>query len=113
MDCIFCKIANKSIPSEIVYEDDALVAFNDIRPRAPTHQLIIPKKHIATVNDVRPEDAGLVGQMILVAQKLAKDSKHAEKGYRLVFNCNTAGGQEVYHLHLHLLAGRQMTWPPG
>jgi histidine triad (HIT) family protein len=113
MDCIFCKIAKKTIPSTIVYEDDALVAFNDIHPRAPTHQLIIPKKHIATVNDVCLEDAGLIGQMVLVAKKLAKESAHAENGYRLVFNCNAAGGQEVYHLHLHLLAGRQMTWPPG
>ena len=113
MDCIFCKIVNKTIPADIVYEDADLLAFNDIRPKAPIHQLIIPKKHIATVNDIAELDAGLVAKMILTAKKLAADANKATDGYRLVLNCNAGGGQEVYHLHLHLLAGRQMTWPPG
>lgn len=113
MDCLFCKIADRSIDSHIIYEDDQVVAFDDIRPQAPHHSLIIPKKHISTVNDLENEDAALIGHMVLIAKQLAKDLGVAESGYRLLFNCNRYGGQEVYHLHLHLLAGRQMHWPPG
>lgn len=113
MDCLFCKIAQKSIPSHLVYEDDDLVAFDDIRPRAPVHQLIIPRKHIATINELSASDASLVGKMVVVAKQLAEAAAIADSGYRLVFNCNQAGGQEVYHIHLHMLGGRDMAWPPG
>ena len=113
MDCIFCKIANKEINSTIVYEDDTIVAFNDIHPQAPHHKLLIPKKHIASINEVDETDATLLSHLIFTAKKLAHDLSIAESGYRLVFNCNRGGGQDVYHLHLHLLGGRQMVWPPG
>ena len=112
-NCLFCKIIHKEIPANVLSETDELIAFSDIAPKAPHHILIIPKIHIATVNDILPEQASLVGKMILLAQQIAKDLKVAEPGYRLVFNCNEAGGQAVYHLHLHLLAGRELTWPPG
>lgn len=113
MDCLFCKIANKEIDSDIVYEDDQVVAFKDINPQAPIHLLIIPRKHIATINDLQPEDKPLTGHMLAVGQQLAQQLNIADDGYRLLFNCNQAGGQMVYHIHLHLLGGRQMTWPPG
>jgi histidine triad (HIT) family protein len=113
MDCLFCNIANHTIDSNIIYEDDELVAFDDIRPQAPQHTLIIPKRHIATLNDLQADDTQLVGRMVMTAKQLAQDLGVAEQGYRLVFNCNRYGGQEVYHLHLHFLAGRQMQWPPG
>ncbi|HET20316.1 MAG TPA: histidine triad nucleotide-binding protein [Chromatiales bacterium] len=112
-ETIFSKIIRKEIPAQIVYEDDEVLAFRDINPQAPVHILIIPKKQIATLNDLRPEDAPLIGKLYLVAGQLASEMGFAEDGYRTVFNCNSHGGQEVYHLHLHLLAGRQMTWPPG
>src|SRR3990167_1477705 len=111
-DCLFCKIANKEMATDLIYEDDVLVAFHDISPKAPTHILIIPKKHIATPNDIEEEDCQLIGKLMLTARKLAADLGFCEKGYRLVMNCNTQGGQAVYHIHLHLLAGRQMSWPP-
>ena len=110
-DCIFCKIANKEIESKLWHEDDLCVAFNDLNPQAPIHILVIPKQHIATLNDL--QDPALAGHIISVATKLAKQLGHSDDGYRLNWNCNQAGGQEVYHIHLHLLAGRQMTWPPG
>lgn len=113
MDCLFCKIANKAIPAEFVYEDEWVVAFNDIHPKAPIHQLIIPRKHIATANDIAEDDKSLIGHLYLTAQTLAKQQSVADAGYRLVMNCNKAGGQEIYHIHLHFLAKRQMTWPPG
>ncbi len=113
MDCLFCNIIAGEIPASVVYEDDALLAFHDIRPQAPFHVLIIPKRHIATINELQNVDAHLVGSMILCAKKLAKQAQIDEQGYRLVFNINSGGGQEVYHIHLHLLGGRQMTWPPG
>lgn len=113
MDCLFCKIVDHTLNSNIVYEDNDLIAFDDIHPQAPIHKLIIPKRHIATVNDLTATDANLVGQMVLLAKQLAQNLEIAEDGYRLVLNCNKQGGQEVYHLHLHLLAGRQMSWPPG
>ena len=112
-ETIFSKIIRKEIPAQIVYEDDEVLAFRDINPQAPVHILIIPKKQIATLNDLRPEDAPLIGKLYLVAGQLASEMGFAEDGYRTVFNCNSHGGQEVYHLHLHLLAGRQMNWPPG
>jgi histidine triad (HIT) family protein len=112
-DCLFCKIINKEIPSEVVYEDDDLLAFNDIDPKAPTHVLIIPKKHITTMNDLTEKDNALIGQMFQAAKHIAKEKGLAEDGYRVVMNCNKKGGQAVYHIHLHLLGGRQMTWPPG
>jgi histidine triad (HIT) family protein len=112
-ETIFSKIIRKEIPAQIVYEDDEVLAFRDINPQAPVHILIIPKKPIATLNDLQPEDAPLIGKLYLVAKRLASEMGFAEAGYRTVFNCNRHGGQEVYHLHLHLLAGRQMTWPPG
>lgn len=113
MDCLFCKIAKKEIPATLVYEDHDLMAFNDIRPQAPHHVLIIPKKHIATINDTDDIDKQLLGSMILRAKNIAQELKINEAGYRLVFNVNPGGGQEVYHIHLHLLGGRQMIWPPG
>lgn len=113
MDCLFCKIVDRTLDTNIVYEDDDLIAFDDINPQAPIHKLIIPKRHIATVNDLTTTDANIVGRMILLAKQLAQDLELADDGYRLVLNCNKQGGQEVYHMHLHFLAGRQMFWPPG
>lgn len=113
MNCLFCKIAQGEIPAKAVFEDDQLMAFHDIRPQAPTHILIIPKQHIATINDTHDDHQNLLGTMILRAKKIAKTVGIDEAGYRLVFNINSGGGQEVYHIHLHLLGGRQMTWPPG
>ena len=112
-DCIFCKIAAKEIPAKTAYEDAEVLAFHDIQPKAPVHIQVIPKRHIARVSEVGPAEAGLVGRLVLVANRLAKESGVAEPGYRLVINCNAAAGQSVYHLHLHLLGGRAMTWPPG
>lgn len=111
--CIFCKIANGELPATKVYEDELALAFRDLHPQAPTHILIIPRKHIATLNDLEAEDAELMGRIFLVAKQLAVTEGLAEAGYRTVFNCNEAGGQAVYHIHLHLLGGRQMQWPPG
>ncbi|WDI44043.1 histidine triad nucleotide-binding protein [Bremerella sp. P1] len=109
---IFKRIIDKEIPADIIYEDDHCLAFMDIAPKAPTHVLIIPKKEIATVDDVADEDAALIGHMWLVIRNLARDLG-LEEGYRVIVNCKEAGGQEVPHLHYHLLGGRQMTWPPG
>lgn len=113
MSCLFCKICRKEIPAQIIYEDESMLAFHDIRPQAPTHILVIPRKHIATVDEAEPEDALLLGQMIIKAKEIAKEQGIGQSGYRLVFNINAHGGQEVYHIHLHILGGRQMTWPPG
>ena len=113
MDCLFCKLIARDIPADIVYEDDEVLAFHDIAPQAPTHILIIPKRHIATLNDLNEEDCALVGRLQFTAQKLAKELGIAEEGYRVVMNCNEAGGQTVYHIHMHLLGGRSLTWPPG
>jgi len=112
-DTIFTKIINKEIPAKIEYEDDDVLAFADINPQAPVHILIIPKKPIPTLNDLQANDEELTGKIILVAKKLAAEKGIAESGYRLVFNCNRDGGQEVYHIHCHLLGGRAMNWPPG
>lgn len=112
MDCLFCKILNKEIPAQIIYEDDQVIAFNDISPQAPTHALIIPRKHIATVNDIEAGDEALVGHMVTAAATIAEQQGFAKDGYRTVFNCNSHGGQTVYHIHLHLLGGKPMGWPP-
>ncbi len=112
-DCLFCKISNKEIPSDFIYESDSVLAFNDINPQAPTHVLIIPRKHIATLNDLKSEDRELVGEMHMVAQQIAGECNLSESGYRTVFNCNDAAGQTVFHIHLHLLGGRNLVWPPG
>ncbi len=113
MDCLFCKIIAREIPADIVFEDDDVLAFRDIDPKAPEHILIIPKRHIATLNDLQEEDCALVGHLQFTAQKIAKELGMAEEGYRVGMNCNEAGGQTVYHIHMHLLGGRSMTWPPG
>ena len=113
MDCIFCKIASHEIPATIIYEDDKIIAFDDLHPKAPQHKLIIPRKHIATLNDLTEEDSLLAGHMLLVSTQLAKKLDIAEDGYRLVINCNAAAGQEVFHIHIHLLGGRDLHWPPG
>ncbi len=112
-DCIFCKIANGEIPSEFVYEDDEIVAFRDLNPQAPTHVLIIPRRHIETTNDLVEADDNMVGRMIRAAKIIAEQEGFAESGYRTVFNCNADAGQAVFHIHLHLLGGRAMGWPPG
>ena len=113
MSTIFGKIIRKEIPAKIIYEDEDVLAFEDIQPQAPVHILIIPKKEIPTLNDLKSEDAELMGKLFLAAQKIAKEQGFAEQGYRTVFNCNEDGGQTVNHIHLHLLAGRSLTWPPG
>ncbi|GAA5095595.1 histidine triad nucleotide-binding protein [Wohlfahrtiimonas larvae] len=113
MSTIFTKIIQKEIPADIVYEDDEILAFRDISPQAPEHILVIPKKEIPTVNDIEDADAILVGKLFLTAKKIAKELAFDEKGYRLVMNCNEDGGQTVNHIHMHILAGRQLSWPPG
>lgn len=111
-ETIFTKIINREIPAQIIYEDDDVLAFNDINPQAPTHFLVIPKKPIATINDITPEDAALVGKLYLAAASIAKENGFDKNGYRAVMNCNADGGQTVYHIHLHVLAGKAMGWPP-
>jgi len=112
-NCIFCKIAHKEIPSQIVFEDEAVVAFKDLDPQAPVHILIVPKKHIASLNDLTVADGELLAHIVLAAQKIAQDLGISERGYRLVNNCGKDGGQTVGHLHFHLLGGREMLWPAG
>lgn len=106
MDCIFCKIANKILPAKIIYEDELVMVFDDIHPKAPIHKLIIPKKHIATLNDVNSDDEHLLNHMLMTAKKIAKDLGVDQSGYRVVINCNADGGQIIYHLHLHLMGGK-------
>lgn len=113
MDCIFCKIAKGEIPANIIYQTDEIVAFDDIHPQAPQHKIIIPRKHIPTLNDIKPSDIMLMGQLIESATLLAKQLNIADDGYRIILNCNSGGGQTVFHIHAHLLGGRSMTWPPG
>ena len=112
-DCLFCKIITGDIPADRVFENDRILAFRDINPQAPLHILIIPKLHISTLNDLQPEHTELTGELIRTASELAKKEGIAEAGYRTGFNCNNAGGQTVYHIHLHLLGGRTFGWPPG
>ena len=113
MDCLFCKIIEGKIPANIIYRDDLIVAFDDINPQAPHHKVLVPQKHIATLNDLHGEDNEWMGHMIQSAALLAKQLNIADEGYRLIFNCNALAGQSVFHLHLHLLGGRRMSWPPG
>lgn len=110
---IFGKIITKEIPADIVYEDDFVLAFNDISPQAPVHIIIIPKKEIPTINDITPDDSELIMKLFLAAQKIAKEKGIDKSGYRLLMNCNEHGQQTVFHVHMHLLGGRQMNWPPG
>ncbi|MFK3973266.1 histidine triad nucleotide-binding protein [Pseudomonas sp. NPDC087358] len=112
METLFTKIINREIPAKIIYEDDQVLAFHDIAPQAPVHFLVIPKKAIRTLNDVTEEDKGLLGHIIFTAQRLAKE-QGCEDGFRVVMNTNEKGGQTVYHIHMHVLGKRQMTWPPG
>ena len=112
-DCLFCKIVDGQIPSAKVHEDDSVVAFRDVNPQAPLHVLVVPRTHVATLNDLQPEHDALVGSMFRVAAQIAKAHGYAERGYRTVFNCNRDAGQTVFHLHLHVLAGRGLSWPPG
>ncbi len=113
MDCIFCKVAAHDVPARTVFENERLIAFHDLFPQAPTHILIIPKTHYTTLNDVPAADSALLGEMMSTATQIAKEIGVDESGYRVVMNCNKDGGQSVYHIHLHLLAGRQLGWPPG
>ena len=112
-DCLFCKMVSREIEPDVVYEDDDVLAFRDINPQAPVHVLIVPKRHISTLNDLESADAELIGRLYLAAARIAEREGIAEAGYRTVFNCNEEGGQVVFHLHLHLLGGRSMGWPPG
>jgi histidine triad (HIT) family protein len=112
-DCIFCKIAAGDIPATSLYDDGEVLAFRDINPEAPIHLLIIPRRHIPMLNDLTEADAALVGRMYLAAKQLAAELGVAESGYRLVTNCNRDAGQLVFHIHMHLLAGRELGWPPG
>ncbi len=112
-DCIFCKIATNEFDTEFLYESDEIVAFRDLNPKAPVHVLIIPKRHIEKISDTNESDALLLGKMINVANIIAETENIKGSGFRLVFNCGKDGGQEVYHIHLHLLGGRSLTWPPG
>ncbi len=112
-DCLFCRIVSGDIPGAIVYKDDRLVAFKDINPQAPMHVLIVPRRHIATLNDLTDKDDGLVGEMVRRAAALAAEQGFAESGYRTVLNCNEGAGQSVFHIHLHVLGGRRLGWPPG
>ena len=113
MSCLFCKINQQEIPADIIFEDDIVTAFHDITPQAPTHILIIPKKHIATLNDMGEGDREILGHMAFAAKSIASKLGFAENGYRTVMNCNSDGGQTVFHIHMHLLAGRGLSWPPG
>ena len=113
MSCLFCKIINREIPASIVYEDDELLAFNDINPQAPTHVLVVPKKHIATLNDLQEGDATLVGTLVRRGAVIAKERGIDTVGYRTVFNTNRDAGQTVFHIHMHVIGGRSLGWPPG
>jgi histidine triad (HIT) family protein len=112
-DCLFCKIGKKEIPATMVYEDDQLFVINDINPQAPLHALVIPKRHIATLNDLTAADEALVGAMMRRAAAVAAERGYAQRGFRTVFNTNAESGQTVFHIHLHVLGGRALTWPPG
>lgn len=112
-DCLFCKMVSGEIKADIVHEDDLVLAFRDINPQAPTHVLVIPKKHVSTMNELQAEDEAVVGRMLLTAKKVAEMDGVSESGYRTVMNCNEAAGQSVFHIHLHVMAGRRFSWPPG
>ncbi len=112
-DCLFCKLRDGQIPAKMVYEDDQCFAFRDINPQAPTHVLVVPRKHIATLNDLGEEDAALAGHLLLAGAKIARAEGHADTGWRTLFNVNRGAGQTVFHIHLHVLGGRPLGWPPG
>ena len=112
-DCLFCKIIAGEIPGTILYQDEVLVILKDINPQAPTHALVVPRRHIATLNDLTPDDDVLVGEMTRRAAAFAREQGHADRGYRIVFNCNADAGQTVFHIHMHVLGGRKQGWPPG
>lgn len=112
-DCLFCKIVAGDIPADQVYESDHVIGFRDINPQAPTHVLFIPKEHVATINDIDEAHHALVGELFTAAKSVAAEEGHADDGYRVVMNCNEGAGQSVFHIHLHLLAGRRLGWPPG
>ena len=112
-NCLFCKIVNGEIPADIVYESETALAFRDINPKAPTHVLVIPRKHISTINDIGTEDEATVGSLYTAAREIAAEEGIAEDGFRAVMNCNEAAGQSVFHIHLHVMGGRIMSWPPG
>jgi histidine triad (HIT) family protein len=112
-DCLFCRIVAGKIPATVVFQNDSVLAFRDITPQAPLHVLVIPTRHIASLNDLSRADDDLVGQLVRTAASIAQEHGFGEGGYRTVFNCNADAGQTVFHIHLHLLAGRKMTWPPG
>ena len=112
-ECLFCNIVNKNISCDKLIENDSIIAFRDINPQAPIHILIIPKKHISTINDLKHDDSILIGEMFLIAKELAQVENINNSGFRMVFNCNEDGGQTVYHIHLHLVGGRTFGWPPG
>jgi len=112
-DCLFCKIVAGEIPASIIYQDDRLVAFNDINPQAPLHALVVPRRHIASLNVMSADDDALVGEMVRRAAAIAREKGYADSGFRTVFNTNADAGQTVFHIHLHLLAGRRFSWPPG
>ena len=112
-DCLFCKILAREIPADVVYDSDTAFAFRDINPQASTHVVIIPKQHIATINDIKVDDHAIVGNLFTAASEIAKQEGLSDRGYRVVMNCNEDAGQTVFHIHLHLLGGRQMGWPPG
>jgi histidine triad (HIT) family protein len=112
-ECLFCKIVERAIPAALVYEDDLVVAFDDINPQAPTHTLVIPRKHVVSIAELQELDVGLLGHLMLVGNKIAKLKGITDSGYRFVVNTGAHGGQSVFHLHLHVLGGRHMAWPPG
>ncbi len=111
--CLFCKIVAGDIPADVVYDSAEVLGFRDIAPQAPVHALFIPRKHISTINDAKPEDGQILGELLLAASTYAKEQGIDESGFRVAMNCNSDGGQTVYHIHLHLLGGRPMSWPPG
>ena len=112
-DCLFCRIIAGEVPAAMVHRDDHVVAIKDINPQAPMHLLVVPRRHVATLNDLTDADDGLVGEMVRRAAALAKDHGYDGRGYRTVFNCNAGAGQTVFHIHLHVLGGRPLAWPPG
>ena len=113
MPCLFCQIVEGNIPAKVAFQDDQVVAFHDIDPKAPTHVLIVPRKHVTSINDVADGDDALVGRLVRRARDLAREKGLADRGYRLVFNCGDDAGYSVHHVHLHLLGGRALGWPPG
>ncbi len=113
MECLFCKIINNELDAKIAYQDDKLIGIYDVNPKAPIHILLIPKKHIPTINDISSDDIALIGELVFKAKQLAHEENIDDSGYRLVWNVNSGAGQQVFHIHLHLLGGRNMSWPPG